>query len=565
MGRQYELSVLFRLIDKISDPMGRVGRTMGKLGDRVQHLRTRFAELGEAAKRAGDKMMSVGRNLSLKLSAPLMLVGGLAVRNAIKFESAFTGVINTVDATKEQFAKLKKGLMDMALKLPLSTEEIFGIAEAAGQLGIKQNDILKFTKVMADLGATTNITAREGAMQLARFATIMNMPIEQVDRLGSTIVDLGNNTATTEAEIVNMAMRIAGSGKIIGLTEAQVMSLAAALSSVGIEAEMGGTAISQVMRMIDKEIGTGSQKVKDFALVSGKSTAKFEKDWKENAGLAILSVIEGIAGLVEKGINTNIVLDELGFVGIRMSDALLRASGAGEKFRETMKLGNEAWKENNALTHEANLRYGTAESKLIMAKNRVAQLSASFGDALVPGILAVIKFLEPFVIWLGKLSPRTKTIIVVVGLLVAAIAPLIIVLGALVASFGVLAGITAPVWGVIVAITLAVIALADSARILMKHWKPVAAFFKGIWEKISGVTKYLPTWAKKKLGIEMGEPVSNNSKSLITTTAGTGKSETDINIKLTADEGTSASVEKVKKKKGDASVNVATVGYVGAH
>jgi hypothetical protein len=40
------------------------------------------------------------------------------------------------------------------------------------------------------------------------------MDLGNIDRLGATIVDLGNNFATTEADIVNFASRIAGAGNI---------------------------------------------------------------------------------------------------------------------------------------------------------------------------------------------------------------------------------------------------------------------------------------------------------------------------------------------------------------
>src|SRR5690606_645023 len=159
----------------------------------------------------------------------------------------FTGVIKTVDATDEQMAMLRQGILDMSSELPSSASEIAGVAEAAGQLGIQVDNILGFTRVMSDLGVATNLEANEAATALARLANITGMSQTDFDRLGSTIVALGNNLATTEAEIVAMGLRIAGAGSQIGLTEAQILSFAGAMSSVGIEAEAGGTAISRVM------------------------------------------------------------------------------------------------------------------------------------------------------------------------------------------------------------------------------------------------------------------------------------------------------------------------------
>src|SRR5690606_26117487 len=125
---------------------------------------------------------------------------------------------------------------------------IAGVAECARQLGIETDNILEFTRVMIDLGEATNLTAEQAATELARFANITQMSQKDFDKLGSSIVDLGNNFATTEAEIVEMGMRLAGAGVQIGLTEPQIKALATAMSSVGIEAEAGGSAMTQVMK-----------------------------------------------------------------------------------------------------------------------------------------------------------------------------------------------------------------------------------------------------------------------------------------------------------------------------
>ena len=167
----------------------------------------------------GGAFEDLGKGLTLGVTTPVVGLGVAAGKTAIDFESAFAGVKKTVDATDEQLDKLETGIRDMTKEIPASATAISEVAEAAGQLGIKTENILGFTRVMIDLGESTNLSADEAATSLARLANITGMSQKDFDRLGSTIVDLGNNLATTESEIVAMGLRLAGAGSQIGLSE----------------------------------------------------------------------------------------------------------------------------------------------------------------------------------------------------------------------------------------------------------------------------------------------------------------------------------------------------------
>src|SRR5690606_2064987 len=78
------------------------------------------------------------------------------------------------------------------------------------------------------------------------------------------------------------------------------------------------------------------------------------------------------------------VLEQLGFGQIRVRDALLRASGAGDLLRESLDLGSRAWQDNTALTKEAEQRYKTTASQLQIAKNRLVDVGITIGQVLLP-------------------------------------------------------------------------------------------------------------------------------------------------------------------------------------
>lgn len=311
-----------------------------------------------------------------------------ATKAGIDFESAFAGVKKTVDATDEELAQLRTGILDMSKEIPLAANEIAGIAEAAGQLGIKTENLLGFTEVMANLGVSTNMSADEAATALARLANITQMPQDQFDRLGSTVVALGNNFATTESEIVDMALRLAGTGSQVGLTEDQILSFSAALSSVGLQAELGGSAFSRVFKMMQLATETEGEALEAFAAVAGMSASEFKRAFEEDAASAMIAFVAGLGNAEQHGMTAIGVLENMSAVEglsalstVAVSDALLRAAGSSEVMAEALQVGSQAWEENTALTNEASQRYETLESKIQLLKNTATAFMITMSDS----------------------------------------------------------------------------------------------------------------------------------------------------------------------------------------
>lgn len=343
-----------------------------------------------------------------------------SAKAAIDWESAFAGVVKTVDATEAELGDLERGLRDMALTIPATQTELAGIAEAAGQLGIETPNILGFTRTMADLGVATNLTSEEAAVLFARFANITGLDQTMFSNLGSSVVDLGNNLATTEREIGEMSLRIAAAGSQIGLTESEILGFAGALSSVGIEAQAGGTAISRVFIEIDKAVRTGGDTLEKFAETAGMTAEEFTQAYQENASGAIIAFIEGLRGISDAGGNVFGVLEELSLQDIRVRDALLRAAGAGDLFRESIELSNVAFSENVALSEEAARRYETVESQLTMMWNAVREAAIAFGEIFLPVLVQVVTWIKNAAEWFANLPEPIKSVVGVAGALVGA-------------------------------------------------------------------------------------------------------------------------------------------------
>lgn len=364
---------------RVQDALNRVsGSARGATGA-VGGTETGFGQLRTSSRLLSGALAAIGLG-----SITLAFKGAASV--AIDFERAMTGVAKTVDASAETIAKMGEELKGLSERIPVTVTELAGIAEAAGQLGIKTENILEFTEVMAALGVSTNLAADEAATALARLANVMGSSQGDFDRMGSTIVDLGNNLATTEAEIVSFATRMAGAGRIAGLTEANVLAIGGAMSSVGVEAEAGGTAVQQVLIEMNTAVAQGNEKLAGFASAAGMSAGEFAAVWKSDAGSAFASFVEGIGRAGDDAVT---ILDGLGLSNQRLLRAFLSLGNAGDLLRDSLDRANTAWDENTALTTEASKFYDILGSDLVelgnLARNVAGEFGAMFTDEIRSG------------------------------------------------------------------------------------------------------------------------------------------------------------------------------------
>lgn len=355
---------------------------------------------------AAVKKSSVGMGTALAAGAAAVAVSmGLAVKAASDFESSFAGVIKTVDGLDDGMGGLSKigrelaqDFRNLALQIPISVNELNKIGELGGQLGIARADLIGFTDTIAKLGVTTDLSTEQAALSLAQFlnvtekvATVGMSASEQIQRIGSTIVDLGNNSATTESKIVNFAQRIAGAGATVGLTQDEILSLSAAISSVGVEAELGGTAISKVFIAMAKASARGGDELEKFAEVAGTSMEDFAEVFEEDASEAVLMFIEGLDGLSAEAAGSFEAIEDLFGSNQRLTSTLLLAANSSDKMRKSLRLGSAAFRENNALTDEARKKFSTFQSQLLLLKNVFNEAGIELGNEFLPMLTDLTK------------------------------------------------------------------------------------------------------------------------------------------------------------------------------
>lgn len=235
----------------------------------AEKLESAFTKSGKAIAKSLDE---VGKSMIKLGAAPTLALIGVS-KAAIDFESSFAGIRKTVDLSEAGFQELGDNLRNIAKQSPVSVNELNHVAELAGQLGISGVDnITKFTETISKFTSATNVAGESAASSFARIANVMQEPIENIDRMGSVVAQLGDSSAATEGEILDFSERIAGAGKIAGLSTANIFSIGAAMASVGVEAEAGGTAVQKVLISMYQAAAGSTSKIIDNSKAISKNS-----------------------------------------------------------------------------------------------------------------------------------------------------------------------------------------------------------------------------------------------------------------------------------------------------
>lgn len=363
------------------------------LGRAAQGLQT----AGTQMKTVGDKMTGVGDTLTTHVTAPLIAAAGASIRSAVDIDTALTGVRKTVDGTEEQYQQLKDAAIELSKTQPISATQILDAEALGAQLGFGIDEIENFAMVVNSLDVATNMSWEQAATNLAQFANITKMSHDDVERYGSTIVELGNSFATTESDVSDMAMRVAAAGTQVGMSEADILGLSTALTSMGINAEAGGTAISTIMSNIDKDVATQSENLATWAETANMSVDEFTKAWSNEPVDALAAVLSGLEGATEEGSNMSIMLEDLGITSLRQTDVMKRLAGNSELVTKAVDTANKAWEDNSALSEEVDNRNDSLAAKFEILENRVSAAASEVGEPLADALIDVVDIAEPLI------------------------------------------------------------------------------------------------------------------------------------------------------------------------
>lgn len=393
-------------LDAVSNSISRMALNAAKSSESTTRSLALQGEswvgLGNQIYNAGTKIADVGDTLTTAITVPMTKVGGYCVDQAVNFDTAIANLRKTSDLTAGQLDALGDSALEASQKQPVDAATIVNIEALGAQLGVADDKLESFSKTVSGLDIATNMDADTAATEMARFANITGMADSEFSRYGSTIVAIGNNMATTESDVSSLAQRFASAGTAAGMSQADILGMSGALSSLGVKAEMGGSALSQTINAIGVAVSNGGDDLEAFAEKAGMSADEFAAAWRDDAAGTFNVLVESMGKSVAAGGDVNSMLSDLGITGIRQSDVMRRlvdsteaVTGKQSVLAGALDLSRSAWEENTALQTEVDQRNESMQSRLDVLKNKVNAVAITVGTPLTNALIDAMDALQP--------------------------------------------------------------------------------------------------------------------------------------------------------------------------
>ena len=424
-ARQKELNNVIRQ----QEQLGRTGsalkvqyaqKELAALDKQIAKLK-RITELeklrqANAAKTAEARSRTIGATVGLTVAA-LPVIG--AIKQAASIESAAMGVAKQLEGARDangkltqEFFNMRNEIMEKARELPIETSELFGMYEAGLKQGIDKGVVGKFVDSVSQISVALELSREETAQQMGVISNLYKRPIESIGELGDSINYLDDKYLSTAGGIINYMTRIGGTAASFGVADKQAAALGSTFQTLGTNIEEAATSTRAMFTNLGaadkiKKVGKGLSAL-------GLSAKNVQLGMTRDSVGTFLTVLDGINALPKEK-QTGVLYELFGKEHIGNAQKLAQNV---DMLREQLNAAYSGEAKGSAL-REFQAQLGTTNAQVILAQNRVSELSVNIGESLLPPLKSTLEVINPVVTVVGDFArenPKlTKTIIGVVG------------------------------------------------------------------------------------------------------------------------------------------------------
>lgn len=324
---------------------------------------------------------------------------------AIKMDRQFADVVRTtgtyMDTTGHQTEALRSQFEALFSEIPTSWGDLTQIGALAGQLGIANQDVAEFTKLVAQFSSVTNVSVDQAGTAFGRLSALLDVPSEKFQNLGSSVLRVGVNSVATESQILGLTTQIAPMARVAGFTADQVVGLSGALASLGVQPELARGTVTRLFTNIATSVANGGTKLDAFARLSDESAAQFSQSWGTNASGALQTLLTNI-GKLDQGQAIQ-ALGDIGVKSARDIPTMLRLAQNTDLLAKALNDAKGGWDSGADVAQHYNVITSTVAEKIRILVNNFQLLIEHVGKGtsvlggFVDGLIGLVGWLQKLV------------------------------------------------------------------------------------------------------------------------------------------------------------------------
>ena len=441
----------------------------------------KIAAVGEDLKNLGDKISGVGTTLTKSVTTPIVGLGTMAVKTAADFDTAMSQVGAVSGATGKDLDALRDKAREMGSKTKFSASEAAEAMNYMAMAGWKTSDMLFGIEGIMNLAAASGEDLASTSDIVTDALTAFGLTAADSGHFADILAAASSNANTNVSmmgETFKYCAPIAGA---LGFSAEDTAEAIGLMGNAGIKSTQAGTALRTIMSNLSGEVKICGSSIGEVTIATTNADGSMRD---LSAILADCRTAFGGLSESEKAAAAEALVGKNAMSGFL---ALMNAAPADIEKVSSAIANCDGKSAEMAATMQDNLA-----GQLTILKSQLEELAISFGEILMPAIRQIVTWVQGFVDKLNGMDEGTKNTIVTIGLLAAAIGPVLIVIGKVVSAVGsimtfiptLIGGISSiggglsALWGILAAnpVTLVIAAIAALIAIFVALWNNCEGF-----------------------------------------------------------------------------------------
>lgn len=463
----------------------------------------KIAATGEKLKTVGDNISSAGQKF-LPVTAGVTALGTASVTTAANFESSMSQVQATMGITKDSMSKVNGqsvNTMDTLSKLAkkMGAETAFSASECAEALnylalaGYDTEQMCDTLPTVLNLAATGDIALADASDMVTDAMSALGMGVDEAETMVDQMAKTASTTNTSVAQLGEGILTIGATAKSIKGGTAELNTALGILANNGIKGAEGGTHLRNIILSLQSPTDTAAKQMEALGL------SVYDSEGNMRSLNDILGDLNTSMDGMTSAEKSNIISKIFNKTDLSSVNALLANTGGTWD-----ELQQKIIESGGAAQQMADTQLDNLQGQITILKSALEGLAISFGELLMPAIKQIVGWVQTFVDWLNGLDDGTKKTIVTIGLLAAALGPVLIVIGKVISAVGTIMTVVPKIAGVINIVKGAFAALnttmlANPITLIIAAIAALVAAFIYLWNNCDGFRQFwIELWENVK-------------------------------------------------------------------